>query len=157
MGLLAGPLLVAGAATGPDVHSGAVSGASANHIEAEAGLATDDGAVGVEGPLLIGAAVAVPDLHPGTRRCGMTRYVQALVTIDLQLAVGEGGPLLIRATVAIVDAQQRPIGRGRPWHVKAAVRAYTTQDSSRTTTTTTTTAAGSHPSRTGVGRGQTGW
>jgi hypothetical protein len=71
MGLLPRPVLVAAAVAGPDLYCGAVGGASAGHIEAEARSRSDDGAVGVEGPLLVGTIVAVPDLHqtgPGCPR-----------------------------------------------------------------------------------------
>ena len=119
--LLACPLLVAGAATGPDVHSGAVSGASSDHIEAEAGLAPNDAAIGVEGPLLVRAAVAVIDLHPGARRRSVARHVKALVAVDLQLAIGQGSPLLIRAAVTVPDLQQRAVGCGRSWHVQIPI------------------------------------
>ncbi|HEY0752417.1 MAG TPA: hypothetical protein VGD98_00440 [Ktedonobacteraceae bacterium] len=105
---MAGPLLVIGAVTGPDLHRGTVGG----HIEAEAGLATDDGAVSVEVPQLVAAAVAVIDLYPGACRCGVAWYVKALVALDLQFAVGEGGPLLIATAVAVPDVQQRAVGCG---------------------------------------------
>ncbi|HEY5003349.1 MAG TPA: hypothetical protein VII61_09365, partial [Ktedonobacteraceae bacterium] len=134
MGLLPGPLLVAAACAGPDLHCCAVGGAAAGHVEAEAGLATDDGAVGVEGPLLVRAAVAVPDLHPGARRRGVTRDVEALVAVHLQLTVGQGGPLLVRAAVAVPDVQERAVGRSRPWHIQAPVRAHSPQDRARTAT-----------------------
>jgi hypothetical protein len=68
MGLAPGPLLIATAVAGLDVHGGVVCGASAGHVEAETGPVPNDGAVGVEGPLLVRATVAVPDLHPGARR-----------------------------------------------------------------------------------------
>ena len=88
-GLLPGPLLVAAAVAGPDLHGGAVGGASPGHVEAETGPATNDGAVGVEGPLLVAAAVAVLDLHPGARRRGEARHVEALVAIHLQFPIGQ--------------------------------------------------------------------
>ena len=44
----------------------------------------------------LAATVAVPDLHPGARGRGVARDVEALVAVDLQLAVGQAGPLLVR-------------------------------------------------------------
>ena len=141
MGLLPGPLLVAAAGAGPDLHRGAVGGSGAGHVEAEAGSAADDSAVRVEGPLLVRAAVAVVDLHPGARRRGMAWHVEALVAVHLQLTVGQGGPLLVGAAGAVPDLQQGPVGRGRPWHVQAPVRAHSPQYPGRTPTTTATTTA----------------
>jgi hypothetical protein len=63
MELLPDPLLVTATVAGLDVHGGVVGGASAGHVEAETGPATNDSAVGVESPLLVRATVAVPDLH----------------------------------------------------------------------------------------------
>ncbi len=83
MGLLPGPLLVAAAVAGPDLHSSAVGGASASHIEAEAGLSSHDSAIGVEDPLLVCPSVAAPDLHPGARRRAVVRHVEAHVAIHL--------------------------------------------------------------------------
>ncbi len=103
MELLPGPLLVAAAVAGPDPHCGAVSGASASHVEAETGPDTNDGAVGVEGPLLVAATVAGPDLHSRARRRGEAWHVEALVAVHLQLTIGQGGPLLVRAAVAVPD------------------------------------------------------
>ena len=103
MGLLPGPLLVAAAVAGPDLRCGAVGGASAGHIEAEAGPDTNDSAVGVEGPLLVAAIVAVPDLHPGAWRRGEAWHVEALVAVYLQLTVGQSGPLLVAAAAAVPD------------------------------------------------------
>ncbi len=140
-----GPLLVVAACAGPDLHRAAIGGASAGHIEAEAGLATDDGAIGVEVPLLVRAAVAVVDLHPGARRLGVSRHIKALAAIHLQLTVGQGGPLLVRAAGAVPDVQQRAVGRSRPWHIQASVRAYAPQHPGRTPTTTTTTATATAP------------
>jgi hypothetical protein len=82
-GLIASPLLIGTAVAGPDLDSSAVGGASAGDIETEAGLATNDGAIGVEGPLLIGTSVAVPDFHTRARSGGVIGYVEALVAIDL--------------------------------------------------------------------------
>ncbi len=135
MQLLAGPLLVAAAVAGPDLHRGAIGSASAGHIEAEAGLATDDGAVGVEVPLLVRAVIAVVDLHPGARRLGVSRHVEALAAVHLQFTVGQGGPLLVRTAGTVIDLQQRAVGRSRPWHVQAPVRAHSPQRPGRTPTT----------------------
>ncbi len=144
MGLLPGPLLVAAAAAGPDLHCGTVGGAGTGHIQAEAGLAADDGTVGVKGPLLVTAAITVVDLHPGPRRRSMTRHVKALVAVHLQLPVGEGGPLLVAAAVAVPDLQQRAVGCGRPWHIQAPIRAHSPQNSGRTTTAAAAAIASSH-------------
>ncbi len=138
MGLLPGPLLVAAAGAGPDLHSSTVSRASTGHVEAEAGLASDDGAIGVEGPLLVRAAVAVVDLYSGARCLGMARHVEALVAVYLQLTIGQGGPLLVCAAGAVPYLQQRPVGCGRPWHIQAAVRSHSPQDPSRTAATAAT-------------------
>ncbi len=137
-GLLACPLLVATAVAGPDIHPGAVGRACTNHVEAEAGLAADDRAVGVEGPQLVRASVAVPDLHLGACRRGMAWHVEALVTIDLQLSVRQGGPLLVRATIAVPDIQQGAVGRDRPWNIQATVRTRSPQNPGRPATATTT-------------------
>src|SRR5437667_9874668 len=138
MELLSVPLLVAVAVAGPDLHCGTVGGASSSHVEAEAGLATDDAAIGVEGPLLIGTTVAVVDLHPGACCRGVIRDVEALVAVHLQLTVGQGGPLLIGTAVAVPDLQQSAVGRGLTWHVQASVRSHTAQNSSRTASTAVT-------------------
>src|SRR4051794_31365291 len=108
--LLPRPLLVAAACAVPDLHGGAVGGAGVCHVEAQAGLAADDGAVCVEGPLLVGAAVAVPDLHPGARGPGVAGDVEALVAVHLQGAVGQGGPSLVRSAVAVPDRQLCAVG-----------------------------------------------
>jgi hypothetical protein len=83
MGLLPGPLLIVAADAGPDLYCGAVGGAAATHVEAEAGLATDDGAVCVEGPLLVRSAITVPDRHLAARRRSVVQHVKTLVAVDL--------------------------------------------------------------------------
>ena len=135
MGLLTRPLLIAGTITGPDFYSRAVGGASTSHVEAEAGLTTNNRPIGVEGPLLVRSVIAVPDLYPGSRRCGMIGHVQALVAIHLQLSIRQCAPLLVRSTVAVPDIQQRAIGRGQPWHIQAAVRSNPAQHPARPTST----------------------
>src|SRR5205823_4520739 len=52
------PLLVCVTVAGPDVDRGVVGGAVGGDVEAEAGLDSDDGCVGVDPPLLVRAAVA---------------------------------------------------------------------------------------------------
>src|SRR4051794_12209006 len=108
--LLPGPLLIAAARAGPDLHGGAVGGAGVGYVEAQAGFTADDGAVRIEAPLLVGAAVAVPDLHPGARGPGVAGDVEALVAVHLQGAVGQGGPSLVRSAVAVPDRQLCAVG-----------------------------------------------
>src|SRR5688500_9776867 len=62
------PALVVAAVAGEDIDQGAVRGALADDIEAQAGLDADDGAVGVDAPLLVRAAVAAPDADARARR-----------------------------------------------------------------------------------------
>lgn len=124
MGLLSGPLLVRTAVAGPNLHRCAIGSASTSHVEAEAGRATNDGAIRIEGPLLVRAVVTVGDLCPGARRCGACWYLEALVAIYLQFAIGQGGPLLVRAAVAVPDAQQRAVGGGCSWYIQASIRSH---------------------------------
>src|SRR5579884_4041560 len=107
--LVTDPLLITATIAGPDLHCRAIRGACPGHVEAEAGPATDDRAIGVEVPLLIAAAVAVPDFHPGARRRREVRHVEALIAIHLELAVGQVGPLLVAAAITVPDLQQRAV------------------------------------------------
>lgn len=136
-GLLPGPLLVAAAIAGPDLDGGAVGSASAGHIEAQTGLNSDDGAIGVQGPLLVGPTVAVPDLHAGPRCCGMIGHVETLVAEHLQLAIRQRGPLLVGPAAAVPDLQQGAVGRSRPWYIQAAIGAHSPQNSGTTAAATT--------------------
>jgi hypothetical protein len=54
-------VLVRAAVAVPDLDLGAVGGALAGHVQAQAGAHADDGAVGVDGPAPVGAGVAVAD------------------------------------------------------------------------------------------------
>src|ERR1022692_4138884 len=125
--LLPGPLLVAAAVAGPDLHRGSVRGARAGHVQAEPGPAADDRPVGVEVPQLVGATGAGRYIHPGARGRGVAGDIEALAAVDLQLAARQVGPLLVRAAVAVPDLQQGPVGRGQAGHVQAAVRADAAQ------------------------------
>src|ERR1700730_12806866 len=135
--LLPGPVLVAAAVTGPDLHRGSVRGARAGHVQAEPGAAADDRPVGVEVPLLVGATGAVRYVHPGARGRGIAGDIKALAAVDLQFAVRQGGPLLVGAAVAVPYLQQGPVGRGPAGHIQAPVRADAAQHGTGTAATAT--------------------
>src|SRR5215467_1248257 len=95
-----GPLLVGLAVARPQFDQGAVGGARAGHVQAQAGLRAGDGAVGVDRPLLVRPAVAGPDLHLGARRGLVVEGVQALLAapaVDGEPAGGEGPDLVAGA------------------------------------------------------------
>src|SRR6185437_6550040 len=83
------PLLVAAAVAGPQLDQRAVGGAGPGHVQAQPGLDTGDGAVGVDGPLLVRAAVARPDVQLSTRGGTEVGHVQAFACPDrVDLAAG---------------------------------------------------------------------
>src|SRR5579884_554893 len=112
MGSTARPLLIATTVAGPDLDGGAVGGALPGHIQTQPGLHPNHRAIAVEGPLLVRPPVAVPDLHTSTCRPVVVEHVEALVAIDLQLAVGERRPLLVAAPIAVPDVQERAVVGG---------------------------------------------
>src|SRR6185437_12371358 len=83
---------------------------STHGIDAEPGLHSCDGAVGIHIPLLIGLTVAVPDDHRRAVGCAGTRRVQALVPIHHQLLARGVGEQLVRAGPAVVNLQLGAVG-----------------------------------------------
>src|SRR5207302_10233934 len=108
-----GPFLGWLGGAGGQLNQGAVGGGGVGEVEAQSGLDSFDGAVGVDLPLLVGLAVAVPDDGFGSG-CGAlavgVEASHAVAGVDGEFAGGGVGPGLVGSGVAVPDLQ---LGAGR--------------------------------------------
>src|SRR6185295_11693725 len=89
---------------------GAVGRSSAVGVQAQPGLDSGDGAVGVDVPLLVRLAVAVPDDHGGTVGRTTTAGVQTLVAEQRELPAGGTRPTLVGVAVAVEQLHLSAVG-----------------------------------------------
>src|SRR5690242_7031203 len=114
------PLLVGAAVAGPEDDLRAVGRTGGVGVQAESGLHTGDGAVGVDVPLLVGLSVAVPDDDGGAVGGAPVAGVEALGAIDRQLFAGRGRPALHGAAPAVVQLHLGAVRGAAVGYVDAA-------------------------------------
>ncbi len=115
---LEGPLLVGGAAAGPQLQRGAVGGAVAGGVQALVRLRIHQVPCARIDPLLGGRAVARPELDPGAVGGGARVDVEALAQ-RAHRAVARTRPALRGGAVAVVQLDRGAVRAVRPGHVDA--------------------------------------